>query len=156
MRRPRPVSAAAWQNRRGIAALEFALIAPVLLLLLFTVYDVTNAMTRTSKLQMAARVAGQYALAMPMDSAGIASTALAQLPGWTNVTVASTAMSCRCDNGAAANCTTGTCVVGAVTHAPIGTISVTLTERYSFASPISAALFPGLVTLRGNVELRVH
>lgn len=142
------------RDRRGIAATEFALVAPVLLLMLLSAYDIASAMWRTTRLEMAARAGAQYAFARPQDSAGIASAALAQLAGWTGVTVASTAMACRCDNGAAVDCGTGTCQSGSATLAPIGSVSVTLTQPYRFASPVSAALFPGFSTLRGNVELR--
>lgn len=142
------------RDRRGIAAMELALIAPVLLLMLLSTYDVASAMWRTTRLEMAARAGAQYAFARPQDSAGIASAALGQLAGWTGVTVASTVMACRCDNGSAVDCATGTCQSGSATLAPIGSVSVTLTQPFRFSSPISAAIFPGFSTLRGNVELR--
>ena len=143
-------------GRQGIAASEFALVAPVLLLLFVTMYDIGNAMWRTTRLELAARAGAQYAFAKPLDNAGITSTVMTQLSGWSGVTVGSTAMVCKCDDGTAANCTTGTCTAGGVTQAPIGYVSITVTQPYTFISPISSALLPQFATLRGNVELRVH
>jgi len=144
------------RDRRGIAAVEFALVAPVLLLVVFTMYDLGEAMWRTTRLELAARAGAQYAFAKPLDEAGIAARVRGQLEGLEDVTIAPTAMVCRCDDGAEADCTTGTCPAGAGTQAPIGYISITVTQPFSHVSPISAAILPGLSTLRGNVELRVH
>ena len=142
------------RDRRGIAALEFALVAPLLLLMILTTYDVATAMWRTTRLELAARTGAQYAFAKPQDSAGIRSAAMSQLAGWSDVAVASTTMACRCDDGAAVSCATGTCTSGSIVLPPIGTVSITVTQPFQFSSPITAALFPGFSTLRGNVELR--
>jgi Flp pilus assembly protein TadG len=144
------------RGRAGIAATEFAIIAPVLTLMLFSLYDISNALWRKTRLDMAARAGAQYAFSRPQDSAGIASIVRSELSGWTNITVTPPTMSCKCDNGIAADCTTGTCQNGTVVNAPIGYVSVTVTQPYSFISPITAALYPSLQTLRGNAELRVH
>ncbi|WP_458094601.1 TadE/TadG family type IV pilus assembly protein [Roseomonas sp. WA12] len=146
----------ALRDRSGIAASEFALALPVLTLMLFSLYDVSNALWRRTRLEMAARAGAQYAFSRPQDSAGIASVVRGQLAGWTDITVAPATMSCKCDNGTAADCTTGLCQSGAVVNAPIGYVSITVTQPYRYASPITAALFPSLATLRGNAELRVH
>ncbi len=142
------------RDRRGVAALEFAVVAPVLVLMILSTFDIASAMWRTTRLELAARAGAQYAFAKPQDSAGIASAALSQLAGWSGVSVASTVMACRCDSGGAVDCSTGTCPVGTAVLAPIGSVSVTLTQPFTFVSPLTASLFPGLATLRGNVELR--
>ena len=143
-------------GRAGIAASEFALVLPALILLLFSLYDVSNALWRRTRLEMAARAGAQYAFSRPQDSNGIAEVVRGQLAGWADVTVAPPTMTCKCDNGSSANCTTGLCQSGTVVNAPIGYVSITVTQRYRFISPITEALFPTLATLRGNVELRVH
>ncbi|MFT8246974.1 TadE/TadG family type IV pilus assembly protein [Roseomonas sp. BN140053] len=143
-------------DRRGVSAVEFALVAPALLLLLFSMYDVGSAMWRTMRLEMAARAGAQYAFARPQDTAGITNTVLDQVTGWKNVTVSSPQMVCRCDNGAAADCTTGSCTTGTVVQAPIGYISITVTQPFQPISPISTYLLPHRPNLRGNVELRLH
>ena len=144
------------RGRAGIAASEFALALPVLILMLFSLYDVSSALWRRTRLEMAARAGAQYAFSRPQDSAGITNAVRAQLVGWTDVTVEPATMTCKCDNGTAANCTTGLCQSGTVVNAPIGYVSVTVTQPYRYSSPITAALFPSLASLRGNVELRVH
>jgi Flp pilus assembly protein TadG len=143
-------------SRHGIAAAEFALVAPVMILILLSIYDVGRAVWRTTQLETAARVGAQYAFANPTDSAGITSRVQASLPGWTGLTISPTTMACQCDNGTAANCTTGTCPVGAATVSPIGYITVTVTQPLRFISPLTAALFPAMATLRGSVALRFH
>ncbi|NKE45752.1 pilus assembly protein [Roseomonas frigidaquae] len=143
-------------DRRGMAAAEFALVGSVLVLLFLSMFDLSHAMWRTTRLEMAARAGAQYAFAKPQDSNGIATRVTAQLSGWTGVVVGSTAMVCRCDDGAAADCATGTCENNGQTHAPIGSLSITVTQPFDFISPLTALLFPQLGTLRGNVELRLH
>ena len=149
---PRLVLAA----RRGIAAAEFALLAPVALLLCLSAYDVGQAMWCTLQLETAARIGAQYAFANPTDSAGIATRVRAALPGWSGLTIATPAMACQCDNGTAADCTTGTCTLNGATVAPLAYISVSVTQPLAFVSPLTAAAFPALATLRGTVQLRFH
>ncbi len=143
-------------ERRGIAAAEFALLAPVAILVFLSAYDVGRAMWRSQQLETAARVGAQYAFANPTDSAGIASRVQASLPGWTGLTISTPGLACQCDNGAAANCATGTCTLNGATVSPIAYLSVTVTQPLGFVSPLTAVLFPSLATLRGNVELRFH
>lgn len=156
MRRPTLAERHPLRSRSGIAATEFALMAPLAALVLFTVVDVGTAMWRTMRLEFAARTGAQYAFSNPEGSAAIAQKVRDALPGWTNVTVASTAPSCACDNGTVVDCTTGICVVSGTAIAPILRISVTVTQPFQFISPVTARLFPDLATLRGNVEIRLH
>jgi len=141
------------RGRQGIAALEFALVAPAMILMLLGLYDLSTAMWRRTRLEMAARAGAQHAFLRPADSAGIAAAVRGQLAGWQDVTVGPTTMSCRCDNGAAADCATGTC---ASAIAPIGYVSIAVSQPYRHISPVTAALLPGLATLRGNAEVRVR
>lgn len=144
------------RERSGVAVAEFAVVLPFLLLVLVSVHDIAGAMWRATRLEIAARAGAQYALARPQDSAGITAAVRAQLPGVAGLTVAPTVMACKCDNGAAADCTTGICTIGATVHAPIGYISITVTQPFAPLSPLAASLYPGLSLLRGNVEMRLH
>ncbi len=143
-------------GRYGIAAAEFALVAPVVILIVLSIYDVGRAVWRTTQLETAARIGAQYAFANPTDNAGITSRVQASLSGWTGLTISPTSMACQCDNGVAANCSTGTCPFGAATVSPIGYITVTVTQPLQFISPLTRALFPAMATLRGSVALRFH
>ena len=53
------------QDRRGIAAAELAMIAPVLVALLFGVYHIGNAVHEMLLLRQALRAGGLYALSFP-------------------------------------------------------------------------------------------
>jgi Flp pilus assembly protein TadG len=144
------------RSRSGLAATEFALIAPLAALVLCTVVDVGGAMWRTMRLESAARFGAQYAFSDPQGAAAIAQKVRDALPGWTNVTVASTVAACTCDNGTPTDCTTGVCTVNGVSFAPILRLAVTVTQPFQFISPLTAALFPKLAVLQGNVEVRLH
>jgi Flp pilus assembly protein TadG len=67
-----------WRDRRGVAALEFALIAPALLLLTVGIIDVGRMMWMASTLDHAAREGARYATAHGAQSAVPTSTAEVQ------------------------------------------------------------------------------
>jgi hypothetical protein len=54
-----------WSDRRGVAAVEFAIIASFLLLLVLGLYDIGNAIHQRMLLQQALRAGGQYAILYP-------------------------------------------------------------------------------------------
>ena len=68
------------RDGRGIAAAEFALIAPVMLTMLFGVYDLGNAIQERLQLEQAVRAGGQFALSWPDQTGGIADAIQAALP----------------------------------------------------------------------------
>lgn len=67
-----------WRDRRGVAALEFALIAPALFLLTVGIIDVGRMMWMASTLDHAAREGARYATAHGAQSAVPTSTAEVQ------------------------------------------------------------------------------
>jgi pilus assembly protein CpaE len=73
-------------NRSGVAAAEFALIAPIMLTLLLGVYDIGNAIQQRLQLELVVRAGAQYALSWPDQTSGIEATITAALPS-TNATV---------------------------------------------------------------------
>jgi Flp pilus assembly protein TadG len=73
-------------DRRGIAALEFALIAPVLLLLLLGAYDIGSAVQQRLVLQGALRAGARYAISFPDRNDGIVAAMQQAYPStWTGV-----------------------------------------------------------------------
>jgi Flp pilus assembly protein TadG len=82
-------------NRAGVAAAEFALIAPVMVALLLGVYDIGNAIQQRLQLEQAVRAGAQYALSWPDELTSsesgvnsIQAAVSAALPSsWTNATV---------------------------------------------------------------------
>jgi Flp pilus assembly protein TadG len=51
-----------WRDDSGTSAIEFGFIAPILILLCFAVYDVSDMSFRTSNMQTAVRAGIQYAM----------------------------------------------------------------------------------------------
>ena len=107
--RPRP----GIQNERGSALIEFALIAPVTLLLLAGVLNYGMALRTATAVANAARVGAQFGAkssASATDTSGIRSAAVNSAPTLSGMTVTSSA-SCQCPDGSSVSCT-GTCVSG--------------------------------------------
>jgi Flp pilus assembly protein TadG len=87
-----------WCDQRAVSAIEFALIAPILAMLMLGAYDFGNAAMQQIQLQEAVRAGGGYAVNWPTDVAGIQNAVASALPaGWvlTNTgDVAAVACSC--------------------------------------------------------------
>ena len=75
------------RDRRGVAALEFAVLATVLVPMFLSVFDLGTAIHETLVLRHAIRVGALYALYYN-DTAGIQNTIEAAMPsGWTDASV---------------------------------------------------------------------
>jgi hypothetical protein len=92
-------------GRRGVAAMELALVMPLLLLTLVFTIDLGGALEQSIRLENAARNGAQYALSYPTDTAGIRDQVLQSLPGWTDVQIATPELRCICPGNTAVNCT---------------------------------------------------
>jgi Flp pilus assembly protein TadG len=98
---------------RGAAIVEFALTAPLLLLLLAGVLDFSMALRTAASVADAARAGAQYGSRSPAnaaDAAGIRAAAVNAAPGIAGVS-ATAAESCQCSGGGAVSCT-GSCAGG--------------------------------------------
>ncbi|WP_323810832.1 TadE/TadG family type IV pilus assembly protein [Sphingobium baderi] len=89
---------------KGIAALEFALLFPLLLAIILSIYDIGRAVHFNIRLAEAARLGAEYGLRAPSDDAGVANTVMNTLPGWTGVTVDPVERSCVCPGSGPALC----------------------------------------------------
>jgi Flp pilus assembly protein TadG len=101
------------RRRRGVMVVEFALSAPLLLLILAGVLDYGLALAQAKAVANAARVGAQYGSSSPSettDTAGIKAAALNTAPGFSGLTVTS-AQTCKCANGSSVSCT-GSCTSG--------------------------------------------
>ncbi len=97
---------------KGSAIVEFALVAPLLLLLVAGVLDFSMALRTAASVADAARAGAQYGSRSPAnaaDTAGIQAAALNAAPGITGLS-ATAVESCQCSGGAA-SCT-GSCAGG--------------------------------------------
>ena len=96
-----------WDDRRAVAAVEFAIIASFLLMLLLGLYDIGNAVHERLLLQQALRAGGQYAMAFPDQTGdtdspdnGIVQAIEQALPAnGTGVTIATPVMSPEAGSG---------------------------------------------------------
>jgi len=136
---------------RGVSALEFAFVAPVLALLVMGGIDLGNAVQQTLRLEAAARAGAQYAFSRPDDANGITAAIRANLPGWDNIVIPSPAKICRCPNGGTVPCQGGSCG----NDAPAIYITVRVTRPFTASTPVSATVIPS-TTLSGHVELRLR
>jgi Flp pilus assembly protein TadG len=136
--------------RRATAALEFGIIAPLLLLLLSATVDIGGAMHQTIRLENAARAGAQFAMSFPDDTTGI-STATTDALGGAAATIV-VAQLCACPGGGAApvNCD-GTPCGGAAAGVYR---TVTVTTPYAAIVGIGAFVVPN--TLTGEAVVRVR
>jgi Flp pilus assembly protein TadG len=131
-------------DRRGAAALEFAIVLPLLAGVLTAVVDLGGAIQQTQRLEAAARAGAQYAMTASTDQSGIASAVRGALPGWTDVTVQSTAMRCVCPGTGTVTCTSA-CAGRMQRYV---TVAVT--------RPFDSLLSDGLTILRGDMTVRIR
>lgn len=118
-----------WRDDGGAAAVEFALILPILVLMLAGIADLGRMVYIRSVLESAARAGVQASFADPSATATIEAavqTAIAA-SGITNVVTPSASQACECSNGTGVDCTTGTCTPGSVRHY----VTVTATTTYT-------------------------
>jgi len=127
-------------DHSGAAAVEFAIMAPVLLLLLLGVIDYAGYISARMELEQALRAGGQYALKDYTDS----TTIEAAVSGATDITVTDITvggLACECPDGTSTYCRGDanytTCAGG---EAPGGFVTITGSTTYA---PIFAGL-PGL------------
>jgi Flp pilus assembly protein TadG len=128
---------------------EFALVAPVLLLLTAGVLNYAMALRTATAVANAARVGAQYGSRSPgtaSDAAGIQSAALNSAPTITGLTVTS-ACSCQCPGGAAVDCS-GSCGSGKM----LKYVQVTVRATASTFLSYSGLPFAGKVASQASMR----
>ena len=110
-RRPPP---RLWRDRRGVSALELALLGPLLALLLLGTVDVGGIVQQGLLLRQAVRAGALYAVQWPTDTTGMTNAITAALPSGVNATVATptTSIACWSSGNPVAVATNGTCGTG--------------------------------------------
>ncbi len=131
-------------DRSGTAAVEMALITPVLVTIMLLVVELGSAIEQTLRLEAAARAGALHAAALPSDTSGMVQTVRAALEGWSDVDVATPVVTCECPGVGPTTCG-GSCV------APL--------ERFvtiSVSRPFGGLLITNRPTLTGHVIQRVQ
>ena len=135
------------QDRRGVAAVEFAIIATIMVTLLLGTYDFGNAAQEQIALQEAVRAGGAYAQSRPSNVAGIQSAVANALPAGWALTGGVAAVACYCLNPA----TNAKTALGACTDANFGTctganigklVTITATMPYTHVGSLFATALP--------------
>jgi Flp pilus assembly protein TadG len=99
----------------GAVLVEFALSAPLLLILLAGVLNYGFALVKATAVANAARIGAQFGSSSPSqttNTSGIQTAAVNSAPNFSGLTVTS-AQVCKCSNGSAVSCS-GTCSSGKV------------------------------------------
>jgi Flp pilus assembly protein TadG len=138
-------------NSRGTAVVEFALAAPLLLLLAAGVLDFAMALRTATAVADAARAGAQYgslSATNASDTAGIRAAALAAAPGIAGMT-ATVVKSCQCPGVGAVSCA-GTCTGGAMQVYVQVTTQATAPTVFRYAG----VPFSGAVTSRASMRAR--
>ncbi|MEO3474539.1 TadE/TadG family type IV pilus assembly protein [Roseomonas sp. CAU 1739] len=137
------------RDRRGVAALEFVLILPVLTLIMITTADLGNALQQSIRLETAARAGAQYAFSYPSDTTGITDQVRNSLTGWpvgTGITIPTPTLRCVCPGNASVTCANED--VCTVTTQQFITVSVTRSHTPLLLTPFT--------TLQGRAEVRLR
>jgi Flp pilus assembly protein TadG len=124
-----------WRDRRAVSAIEFAMIAPIIVMLMLGAYDLGNAAQQQIALQQAVRTGGQYAMHFPTYLKPLQSVVQDALP--TGLTLkAPPVATCSC-GGVGYDCSTPP-----LTCTPPMPMLVTITAQmdYNALTPIGAAL----------------
>ena len=137
-------------DRRGVAAIEFAMIGSLTAILVLGAYDFGNAAQQQIQLQEAVRSGGAYAMNHATDVAGIQGVVTNALPsGWTLTNpggVATVACSCL-DPNTGALTSLGVCSSANFDTCASGSgiiVSITATMAYTSVDPVFAAAIPQL------------
>ena len=137
------------KSQRGAAALEFALVFPVLLLLLVGIVDFGMLMSTQSVVANAAREGARTAALSnnSMAAQSAVNRAIADLPGATNIGTTVT-VGCTTSAGAVCSLSDSTSDAG-------GTVTVTVNYLHTWLSPVLLGLAP-TVTLHGTSFMRIE
>ena len=138
-------------SKRGTALVEFAVMLPLILLLLAGVLDYTLVMRTAISVADAARAGAQYgslSAANAADTAGMQSAALHAAPDVHGLT-ATAVKACKCSDGATVSCG-GSCASGPVRVYAQVTASATATPIFSYSQVPFAGAVSTTVCMRAQ------
>lgn len=139
-------------ENRGTAAVELAILAPVLGALITSAWDFGNALVQQERITSAARAGAQFALINSSDSTDYTGMVQAARNDATDSTSALTVTAqsvCKCPTGSTVSCSSGTCTGGSVrTYAQL-----TVSEQYT--TLVTYPFAPNPLNLSSTVFLRV-
>jgi Flp pilus assembly protein TadG len=138
------------KNDRGVSAVEFALVAPMLVLMLIGLADFGLAANEKMRLLTAARAGAQSGFGDPANGAAIIQAAKDASGLQSKPITVTTVTTCACPDGGAAACD-GTCGGGAAVRS---FVTVTVTETYGML--FDYPMLGKSVALSATASLRVQ
>ncbi len=150
--------------RKGAAAIEFALVVPLMFFIIVAGVDLANAAQQAIRLETAARAGAVFAFFFPPDSTGATLTAQQNriiqqvsgtLTGWNDVTIDRPVMTCFCGT-TSVTCGSSqedSCVVNGATTFSRRYVTVRVQRNNT---PLLLRFVPTLSTLEGRVEARIR
>jgi Flp pilus assembly protein TadG len=138
-------------GRRAIATVEFALVAPLLMLLLAGVLDFSMLLRTATCASSAARAGTEYGSRTPSastDYAGMEAAALDSTPGVAGMTAAAGRF-CECAGGAAVSCS-GSCPGGKMLVYVKVTTQVTAPNVFHYSGLPISNLLTSAATMRAQ------
>ncbi len=141
-----------WRSRksqRGAAALEFALVAPVLIMLVFGIVEFGTVMTTQAVVANAAREGSRSAAlgGNTFQAQAATEAAIAAMPGATDSGTI-VVVTCKTASGSACSLDDATVDTG-------GTVTVTLTYVHTWLAPVVLGFDP-TITLQGQSLMRIE
>ena len=133
----------------GTVAVEFAVAAPVLLILLSGMVDLGLALDQSSSLSNAARAGAQYAIRFPSDTSGITQVVAKAMNADPSDLTVNANLSCECPGGSAVACTD---VCSGASPKSYMTVSVSM----PYTSPLPTGLIFGVTSLSSSAVFRVN
>jgi Flp pilus assembly protein TadG len=150
--RCRRACAAGWLNRDGSAAVEFAIVAPTLILIAVGIADFGMLATKSAGLAATTRIGAEYARLHSVDANGIRNamqSAMSFAPALTFP--ASFPRSCECDDRAPIGCTESCATIG---RPGPNRIFIRISANQAFTPLVP---WPGIpATLTATTEMRLQ
>ena len=132
-------------DNRGVAALEFSIMALFMFGLLFGAFEFGNAAQQQIQLQAVVRAGGAYAATYPTDASGIQSAVTAALPsGWSLSSTPSVV--CQCQNASTGATSTTVCSTPTCAASDGKLITISATMAYTPLSNLVPANFGSLTS----------
>ncbi len=131
-----------FRDRRGVSAIEFAMIAPIAVTAMLAAFDLGNAAQQQMAMQEAVRTGGQYAINFPTNPSAVQQAVISALPsGWALTNPGGLpVVTCSCGTyGTYNDCSAppSTCT------APM-LVTITATKAYTALEPWVTAAIPSL------------
>jgi Flp pilus assembly protein TadG len=134
--------------RRGAAAVEFALMTPIVTAAMVGVTDMGLAANEKMRLTNAARAGAQYALSNPTDTNGTQSAVQSAAPGMSSVSV-SLSKTCGCADGSSLTC-------GNTCNSGITRTYITVTASTTHTFLVSYPAFGSSIALSSSASIRIQ